>query len=92
MNQIMVNRAEVERISRMAELALQLKPTADELLGKAQAKAPDWLRSEGKWYTRAGVSRRGAYAQAIVSHEGAVGAEYGGRRSPAHSMFRSSVR
>ena len=92
MNNVTVNQAEVEKLARHAGVARQLQPTAEKLLGRARAKAPDWLRKEGHWYTRAGVSARGAYAQAIVSHEGAVGAEYGGTRSPAYAMFRSSAR
>jgi hypothetical protein len=89
---IRIDQAEVDKLARHADVALQLRPTADRILAAALGKAPDWLRSEGNWFTRAGVSRRGAYAQAIVQHPGAVGAEYGGSRTPAHAMFRSSVR
>jgi hypothetical protein len=92
MDRVVVNQAEVDKLARHASVALQLQPTADRLLAAAMGKAPDWLRSEGTWFTRAGVSRRGGYAQAIVQHPGAIGAEYGGRRTPAHAMFRSSVR
>jgi hypothetical protein len=89
---IRIDQAEVDKLARHADIALQLLPAADRILAAAQGKAPGWLSSEGTWFTRAGVSRRGAYAQAIVQHPGAVGAEYGGRRTPAHAMFRSSVR
>jgi hypothetical protein len=91
-NRISVNPQEVEKVGRMAEVALQLRPAADRILSQARSKAPDWLREDGNWFTRSGVSRRGAYAQAIVQHPGAVGAEYGGERSEPVAMFRSSIR
>ena len=79
----------IDRLERDRQIAQQLEPAAQSILSSAQSRAPSWVHAN--WYTRHGVGPRGAYAQAIGRGSGIVLAEYGGLRSPAHAMFRSSV-
>ena len=79
----------IDRLERDSKIAEQLEPAAQSILSSARSRAPSWI--DAAWYTRHGVGPRGAYAQAIGRGSGIVLAEYGGLRSPAHAMFRSSV-
>lgn len=89
-SRVRVSRRFVDDLANSNEIAGELGVVAQEILPKARAKAPSWLQA--LWLTRAGVGPNGAFAQAIARGELAVMAEYGGSRSPAYAMFRSSIR
>jgi hypothetical protein len=84
-----MNQSAIDELSRDAAVAEQLRPAAERVLASARGKTPSWV--EATWRVKHGVSKRGAFAQAIGRGSGIVLAEYGGRRSPAHAMFRSSL-
>lgn len=84
-----MNQSAIDALGEDPGVVGQLGEVAQGILGRAQRKAPSWL--EAQWLTRAGVSDRGGFAQAIARGSGAVLAEYGGSRSPAHAYFRSSL-
>lgn len=89
MDRISLNGAAIQALEDDEGLADQLLPAADRILSRARGKTPSWVQA--RFYTRAGVSDRGAFAQAVGRGSGIVLAEYGGSRSPAHAMFRSSI-
>lgn len=86
---ISLNGAAIRSLENDEGLADQLEPAADQILSRARGKTPSWVQA--KFYTRSGVGPQGAFAQAIGRGSGIVLAEYGGSRSPAHAMFRSSI-
>ncbi len=89
MMRVSLNSAAIRSIENDEGLADQLLPAAEQIMARARSKTPSWV--EAKFYTRAGVSAKGAFAQAVGRGSGIVLAEYGGSRSPAHAMFRSSI-
>lgn len=84
-----LNTAAIRSLENDEDLADQLEPAAEDILSRAQPKTPSWVQAT--YYTRAGVGPQGAFAQAVGRGSGIVLAEYGGSRSPAHAMFRSSI-
>lgn len=90
MNRITLRPDGIESLTRDEDLAEQLRPAADQIMRRARSKTPAWV-SPSYFFTWADVGPQGAYAQAIGRGSGIVLAEYGGRRSPAHAMFRSSL-
>ena len=89
MDRIMLRRGGLDALIQHEALARQLEPAAEDILSRARTKIPSWVNAT--FFTWTGVGPKGAYAQAIGRGSGIVLAEYGGRRSPAHSMFRSSI-
>lgn len=89
LDRINLDRSAIDALKEDDALAQQLRPTAEAILSRARSKTPSWVQATFR--TRAGVGPQGAFAQAIGQGSGIVLAEYGGRRSPAHAMFRSSV-
>lgn len=85
-----LNPAGIAELTENEQLAKQLLPAAQKILGKAQRRAPHWL--DPQWFVRAGVGPRGAFAQAVARGSGTELAEYGGSRSPAYAYMRSSAR
>lgn len=79
----------IRELGRTSEVGLLMRPAAEMLLVRAQAKRPEWLQA--LWFTKAGEGPRGSFAQAIARGDGAVIAEYGGRWTPPYAMFRSSI-
>lgn len=90
MNRITLRPGGLDALADDQSVAELLEPTAERIAGSAQSKLPSWVQP-AYFFTHAGVGPRGAYAQAIGRGSGIVLAEYGGRRSPAHAMFRSSI-
>lgn len=84
-----LNAAAIRSLVNDEDLADQLEPAAEQILSRARNKTPSWVIAT--FYTRSGVGPRGAFAQAVGRGSGIVLAEYGGSRSPAHAMFRSSI-
>ena len=66
-----------------------------ELLKHAKGVASTASSNRGastmRFRTRKGKSRRGAYAQAIMSGDGALAVEFGSRNNPAYSPLRSAL-
>jgi hypothetical protein len=89
MRAAIVNPAGLDELAKDPALGEQLRPAANAILARAQGKAPSWVQAA--WYVRAGSGPRGAFAQAVGRGSGIVLAEYGGARSPAYAMFRSSL-
>lgn len=90
MDRISLNPAGIEALTHDEKLADQLLPAAERIMARARSKTPSWVRG-AYFFTWADVGPQGAYAQAIGRGSGIVLAEYGGLRSSAHAMFRSSV-
>jgi hypothetical protein len=88
-SRINVPQSFVDDVANSHAVAGELGKVAQSVLPRARAKAPGWLHAQ--WLTRAGVGPKGAFGQAIARGNLAVMAEYGGRRSPAYAMFRSSI-
>lgn len=80
---------EIAKLKDEQAVAKQLHPRALQILGRARSRAPHWLNAT--FTTRYGVGPRGAYAQARAIGSGAVLAEYGGARSPAHAYMRGAI-
>lgn len=85
-----LNQAAIDALAESPDVVAHLGRVAQDILGKAEARAPSWL--DAMWLVRAGVSDKGAFAQAIARGSGSILAEYGGARSPAYAMFRSQLR
>lgn len=87
---IRIKRDGIRELEHDPDVATALRPHAEDALARARRKAPSWLTA--RWFVRQGVSKQGAFAQAIARGSGTILAEYGGSRSTAYSYMRSSVR
>lgn len=87
---IRLKRDGIRELEHDADVATALRPHAEDVLGRARRKAPSWLTAQ--WFVRQGVSKRGAFAQAIARGSGTILAEYGGSRSHAYRYMRSAAR
>jgi hypothetical protein len=90
MNDVRLDQKAIDALGDDPAVAQQLRPRAQSILVGARGKTPSWV--DATFFVKAGVGPRGAFAQAIGRGSGIVLAEYGGRNSPAHAMFRSSAR
>ena len=69
-----------------------LRPEAQKVLDAARTRSPTWdAVSSWRFWVRGGKGPNGAFAQAIITGSGAQLAEFGGSRSPAYAMLRSSL-
>lgn len=87
---VQLNDSAIRNLEQDERLAQQLRPTAENILGRARSKAPHWIQAA--WFVRTGVGPRGAFSQAVARGSGTILAEYGGRNSPAYAYMRSSAR
>ena len=89
----------IEDMTKQSDVGhLALRPEAEKILVRARPKVPVWTDKNGspiagqwRWWVRGGKGPQGAFAQAIVTGSGTQLAEFGGARSRAYAMLRSSL-
>lgn len=92
MTRLVLNRPGIARLERDRQVAAQLRPKAEQILGRARSGAPSWeAAASWTWWTRHGVGPQGAFSQAVATGSGTVAAEYGGIRSRPYAFMRRAI-